>query len=240
MNNRLSYLVTGASSGIGYELCRQLASEGHTVYSISRRGFPDIVEFPNVIDIKCDLSDPDSLSLILKVVEQNTNELHGVILNAGILQIKDLISTTLHDWDVTFDLNVKASFFLVQRMLPLLIAQGNARIVIVSSNAGRMGGISNSIQYATSKGALISMTYALAQNLARYKICVNCVAPGPTNTEMFNSYELEKINQIKEKIPLKRLGNVKEVVGSIRYFLSDEAGFTTGAVLDVNGGIFMG
>jgi len=115
-----------------------------------------------------------------------------------------------------------------------------ARIVTVSSNAGRMGGFENGLAYSASKGGVISLTFGLARRLASMGITVNCVAPGTIESEMLLTRSNEQIKRLKDLFPVKRFGTPDEVASAIYYLSSEDAGFITGAVLDVNGGLFMG
>jgi 3-oxoacyl-[acyl-carrier protein] reductase len=103
-----------------------------------------------------------------------------------------------------------------------------------------MGGFENGMAYSASKGAMIAMTYGIARQLAPKKITVNCVAPGTIESDMLKARDVETIKRLLGRFPIGRFGTSDEVAAAVCYFASEEAGFTTGAVLDVNGGLFMG
>jgi 3-oxoacyl-[acyl-carrier protein] reductase len=115
------------------------------------------------------------------------------------------------------------------------------RIINIGSNAGRMGGFENGLAYTASKGGVVALTYGAARRLASKGITVNCVAPGTIETEMSkDNYDEAAHKRLLARFPLGRLGRPEEVAAAVCYFASQESGFTTGAVLDVNGGMFMG
>ena len=138
------------------------------------------------------------------------------------------------------DVNLKASFFIIQKALPYLKKGNCPRVINISSNAGRMGGYANGMSYTASKGGVISLTYGLARHLARHGITVNCIAPGTIDSDMSRLRDQETQKKLLDKFPLGRIGTSDEVAFAALYFASMESSFTTGAVLDINGGMFMG
>jgi 3-oxoacyl-[acyl-carrier protein] reductase len=137
-------------------------------------------------------------------------------------------------------INLRGSFFTIQKALPYLERSRAARVINLSSNSGRMGGFENGMAYSASKGGIIAMTYGLARQLAPRKITVNCIAPGTIESDMSRARDAAALARLLSRFPLGRLGQPDEVAAAACYFASEEAGFTTGAVLDVNGGLFMG
>lgn len=189
---------------------------------------------------KCNLT---SLSEIESTVESIVATFLGidVLVNcAGVLEQESIENVSEELWDQTIDVNLKGAFFMIQKSLPYLKKSNHPRIVNVSSNAGRMGGYLNGIAYASSKGGIIAMTFASARKLAPFGITVNCVAPGTIESEMMNSMSPDHLEFLKENFPLKRFGRPEEVASAVSYFASTQSNFTTGAILDVNGGLFMG
>jgi 3-oxoacyl-[acyl-carrier protein] reductase len=143
-------------------------------------------------------------------------------------------------WDTIIAVNLKGSFLVAQQALPHLETGRAPRIINISSNAGRMGGFENGLAYTASKGGQIALTYGLARRLAPKGITVNCIAPGTIESDMSQSYDDATRGRLLTRSPLGRLGTPEEVAAAACYFASEESGFTTGAVLDVNGGMFMG
>ena len=135
---------------------------------------------------------------------------------------------------------LKITFFLIQNALPYLKNSNAPRIINIASNAGRMGGYSNGMSYTSSKGGLISLTYGLSRQLAKWDITVNCVAPGTIDSDMLVSRDEDIQKRLLDKFPLGRFGKCNEIAEAVMYFVNRESSFTTGAVLDVNGGLFTG
>lgn len=129
---------------------------------------------------------------------------------------------------------------MTQQAIAYLKNSEAPRVINISSNAGRMGGFENGLAYTASKGGMISLTYGFARRLAPQGITVNCIAPGTIDSDMSSEFEGEARERLLARFPLRRFGTPKEVAAAACYFASIESGFTTGAVLDVNGGMFMG
>jgi 3-oxoacyl-[acyl-carrier protein] reductase len=163
-----------------------------------------------------------------------------LVNSAGILSTQNIKEMTRENWDRVLTVNLTGTFFMVQQTLPWLEKSPAPRIINISSNAGRMGGFEGSLCYAASKGGIISITYGLARQLAPQNILVNCIAPGTTMTDIVKAYTPEAMARLLPRFPLGRLGKPEEIAAAACFFASEEASFTTGAVLDVNGGMFMG
>ena len=129
---------------------------------------------------------------------------------------------------------------MIQKSIKFLEKSNAPRIINISSNAGRMGGFENGMAYTATKGGVISMTYGIARQLAQRKITVNCIAPGTIDSDMLKARDSHTRKRLLERFPIGRFGNSDEVATAACYFASIESGFTTGSVLDVNGGLFMG
>ncbi len=127
-----------------------------------------------------------------------------------------------------------------QQALPYMKTNGNGRIINISSLAGRMGGYTNGVAYSASKAGLIGLTYALARRVAEFNITVNAIAPGTTESEIIKQISAENLEILRQTIPLKRLGKTVNIAEVAAFLASDASEFITGAVIDVNGGIFMG
>ncbi len=240
-------VITGGSKNIGLAIALRFAQAGMQVAIVSSNQ-DNLLHASKMLGNKeytasyweCDISKTQSIDPVLKGIF----ELHGsidILVNcAGILDLSSIEETTEETWDAVLDVNLKAAFFMVQKCLPFLKIGSYPRIINISSNAGRMGGYANGMSYTASKGGLIAMSYGLARKLAPFSITVNCVAPGTIESDMSRSRDLEAQRQLIEKFPLGRIGTADEVAYAACYFASIESSFTTGAVLDVNGGLFMG
>lgn len=235
-------LVTGVSAGIGEAVAKKIISGGGIVFGVSRREPAWIKgeETGNFRWIKADLLDGSSPALISQTIAKYTQSLDAVINTAGVLSSSDMAEETPEEWNEILSCNLSSGFFLIQSCLCFLEKGKGKAIVNISSNAGRMGGVSSSVAYAASKGGVIAMTYSLARKLAEKNIRVNCVAPGPIDTDMFNSFSKVKKNSAVASIPLGRVGHPDEVADVVLFLISQKSSFVTGATVDANGGLFTG
>ena len=240
-------VVTGGSKNIGLAIVELFARAGMKVAIISS-SLEDQVQALQHLDPKgcrastweCDISDIGKIDGTLAAIHKHHGSIDILVNCAGILDLGSVEETLESTWDRVLDVNLKGTFFMVQKCLPYLKAGSFPRIINISSNAGRMGGYANGMPYTASKGGMISLTYGLARKLAPYSITVNCVAPGTIESDMSRMRDPETHRRLVERFPLGRIGTPLEVASAACYFASIESGFTTGAVLDVNGGLFMG
>jgi len=240
-------VITGGSKNIGLAIAEKFAQAGLQVAIVSSnikhlqaaqtylngQGYSPSV-WP------CDISDISSLTPMLERINAEHGSIDILVNCAGILDLSAVEDTTEDIWDSVLDINLKGTFFVTQKCIPFLKVGSDPRIINISSNAGRMGGFANGMSYTASKGGMISLTYGLARKLATFGITVNCVAPGTIESDMSRMRDAETHNKLLEKFPLGRIGKADEVASAACYFASRESGFSTGAVLDVNGGMFMG
>ncbi len=230
-------LVTGVSKGIGRALADHLANEGHHVIGLSRTkpdaGFKG--EFHAV-----DLSNLDATKKAMDAIAER-HAIDHLVHNAGIIQIAQLEDMTIAQFDAMLTVNLRVGIVLAQAVIPAMKKKKRGRIVMIGSRAalgkvGRGG-------YSATKAALLGFVRTWAMELGPHGITVNCVAPGPTATEMFraaNPPDAPSTRAIIASIPMRRMGQPEEVAAACGYFLQDAAGFTTGQVLYVDGGITVG
>ncbi len=244
---RRTAVITGGSKNIGLAIALRFAQAGMQVAVISsnkdnllhaRRQFDTNGLSASIWE--CDISKTHTIDPVLTSICNQHGSIDILVNCAGILDLSAIEDTTEETWDTVLDVNLKATFFMVQKCLPYLKNGSSPRIINISSNAGRMGGYANGMSYTASKGGIISMTFGMARKLAPLSITVNCVAPGTIESDMSRSRDLEAQRQLIERFPLGRIGTADEVAYAACYFASIESSFTTGAVLDVNGGLFMG
>jgi NAD(P)-dependent dehydrogenase (short-subunit alcohol dehydrogenase family) len=151
----------------------------------------------------------------------------------------DFLDVTTAEWDRVFDVNMRGTFFVTRRVVPAMIAAGVGRVVSVSSiSAQRGGGTYSKVPYSASKAAVIGFTRALAREMGPHNITVNCVAPGPIDTEiMGGTLTDERKAAMSADIPLGRVGTVHDVAALLTFLMSEDAGYITAATYDVNGGL---
>lgn len=229
-------LVTGGSRGIGEECVREFSLRGYKVYffyKTSEKEAELISKETGATAIRCDVSNIEDVINSKKIIGE---DIDIIINNAGISQIKMFQDITDEDWDNVFNTNIKGIFNVTKTFIEGMIKNKYGRIINISSMWGETGA-SCEVHYSASKAAVIGFTKALAKELGPSGITVNCVSPGLIKTDMNNSLSNEDIKEIEEETPIGRIGDVKEVVSAIMYFSSENAGFTTGTVLPVNGGL---
>ncbi len=238
-------IITGAGKGIGKKIALTLAEKGATIVVVdidennAKKTVEEIIEMGSeAMYIKTDVSNVDQLKEMVETVVNKYGVVDVLVNNAGILQTTAIDDYTEAEWDRIMNINVKSAFFASQQVLKYMKKQKSGKIINISSNSGRMGGYSTACGYATSKAAIIGMTMNIARRVAEFNINVNAVAPGTIETEI--GFDQDQFNKLKATIPMGRLGKPKNIADAVAFLAGDEAEFITGAVIDVNGGAFMG
>jgi len=225
-------LITGASKGIGRAISDLLIEEGQSVIGIARNPDPT---FKGKLFL-ADLSDATSRKQVFKEIAESF-PIDRLVNNIGFNQLQGLPDITAQDYQKIIDLNLTLALELTQAILPSMLALGQGRIVNIASRS--MLGRKNSSVYAAAKAGLVGFTKSWAIELAPSSITVNCVAPGPIETEMFNRNNpigSPGRKSMMDSIPMNRLGDPREVAAAVFYFLSNGASFTTGQTIFVCGG----
>jgi NAD(P)-dependent dehydrogenase (short-subunit alcohol dehydrogenase family) len=240
-------IVTGAARGIGFASAEKLAENGASVV-LCDLNEPLVQEAAGrlkakgyeALAVRMDVGHNDSIREAIAAAVKAFGVIDIVVNNAGILSALSIEEMTREEWDKVLNVNLGGTFFVIQAALPFLKKSQNPRIINISSLTGRNGGFEGSMCYAASKGGVISITRGMARRLAPFNITVNAVCPGPTETEILKGYTSEAQERQRNVSLLRRLGQPEEIAAAICYLASTEAAFVTGAMLDVNGGAYMG
>lgn len=227
-------VVTGASSGIGEAVARQLLDSGCTVITLQRR--PPRFKHERLLFYAVDLADAGAARRIAGEIAAG-HAVRYLINNAGVNRPGTLEQTTVEDLDYAMAVNVRAAMVLTQAFAPGMRAAGFGRIVNISSRAAL--GKTGRTAYSAAKAGLIGMTRTLCLELAASGITVNAIAPGPVATELFDRGHPpggEKRQRVIEGIPVKRVGTPEDVARAVVFLLSPDSGYITGQTLFVCGG----
>ncbi len=238
-------IITGAGSGIGRETALLFAKEGAKVVvaDISERGGMETVEeikrtAGEGVFIKLDVSSIEQAKQMVKETSERYGRIDILIINAGIVQDALIIKMTEEQWDRVINVNLKGAFNCIKAVVDVMINQGSGVILNASSIVGVYGNIGQA-NYASAKAGLIGMTKSLAKELGRKGIRINAVAPGFIRTPMVGGVPEKVLEMVKEKTPLRRLGEPRDIAYAYLYLASDEAGFVNGAVIPVDGGLVL-
>jgi NAD(P)-dependent dehydrogenase (short-subunit alcohol dehydrogenase family) len=225
-------IVTGATKGIGRAIADALIERGNDVIGLARSEDPSF----KGMQYQVDLTDPVARAQVFKKIA-SSHKIVGLVNNVGFNQVQSLLNITPADYQKIITLNLTVTLELTQAIAPSMLSAGYGRIVNIASRS--MLGRKNSSAYAAAKAGVIGFTKSWAIELAASGITVNCVAPGPIETEMFNRNNPPNTparDGMLSAIPMGRLGDPKEVASAVMYFLSKEASFTTGQTIFVCGG----
>lgn len=236
MTNRTAF-VTGASRGIGRACARALADAGARVILAARdrtRLEQASAEIPGSTWVEIDLASPDSI----KAAFTKAGKVDILVNNAAMTKDGLALRMKKDDWDSVLATNLTGAFLAIQQVLHGMMKERWGRIINISSVVGEAGNPGQA-NYVASKAGLIGLTKSLAQEMSSRNITVNAVAPGFIETDMTASLSEELKANMLAHIPLKRFGKPEDIAAAVKFLASEEAGYITGAVLNVNGGMYM-
>jgi len=230
-----SVLVTGGNRGIGLAIASAFADAGDAVAITYRSGEPP----PGFLPVRCDVTSPADVDAAFDTVEASHGPVEVVVANAGITRDTLLLRMSEEDWSAVVETNLTGTFRVVKRAARGMLRLKRGRIVLVSSVVGLLGS-AGQVNYAASKAGLVGMARSLARELGSRSITTNVVAPGFVDTDMTADLSAETRADYVKAIPLGRFTTADEVAAVVRWLASDEAGYITGAVIPVDGGLGMG
>lgn len=228
-------LVTGANRGIGRSIAQSFVDAGYTVSSIHRSG-----DLPEGVDgAKADITDTEAVNAAFDTLEERHGRVEILVANAGVTKDGLLMRMSDEDFDSVLDVNLAGTFRCVRRASNSMLRQRFGRIILVGSVVGLMGN-PGQVNYSSSKSALVGMARSITREIGARGITANVIAPGFITTDMTDELPEDTKKQYEATIPAKRFGSTDEVAAAALYLASDQAGYVSGAVLPVDGGLGMG
>lgn len=234
-------IITGASRGIGREIAKTLAREGYTIianYNKSEKEAQklkkELQEENKEIDIyKANIANEEETQEMIKYVIKKYKKIDVLINNAGIDKIQLVTEVTKKDWNEIINTNLYGTFYISQQAAKNMIQNKQGKIINISSIWGQIGA-SMEVVYSISKAGVDGLTKALAKELGPSGIQVNSIAPGFIKTEMNSNFNEQEINEIKDEIPLQKLGECTDIAKCVKWLIEDN--YVTGQVIAINGG----
>jgi len=229
-------LVTGGTRGIGLATATALLDAGHRVAVTYRREPPTGLD---AFAVQADVTDMASMVAAVAAVESELGVVEILVCNAGTTDDRLLLRTDEESFGAVVDTNLTGAFRAVRAVAPKMVRNRWGRIILVGSVVAGTGS-AGQVSYASSKAGLTGMARSLARELASRSITANVVAPGPVATDMLAALTDDRRDAIAEAVPLGRIGEPREVAAAIAFLASEDAGYITGTVLNVDGGLGMG
>ena len=230
-------LVTGGNRGIGLACAKAFAAAGNKV-AITYRGEAP-ADAGDLYCVKCDVTNTEQVEAAFTDIEEKLGSVEILVSNAGMTIDKLVLRMTDEDFSDVLDANLVGGFRAARRAVPKMMRARWGRIIFVGSVVGSIGQAGQA-NYAASKAGLVGLARSLAREFASRNVTVNVVAPGPIATDMFAAVDDAMRESITGAVPLGRMGQPDEIAAAVSFLASDEAGYITGAVLPVDGGLGMG
>jgi 3-oxoacyl-[acyl-carrier protein] reductase len=245
MNNKTA-IITGASGGLGCSIAKKLNENNYNLVLNYNRNISSLEELINSFEnkdtkniiVQSDVSSYNEAEKLIEVACENFDKINLLVNNAGITKDKLLTMMSEEDFQDVIRVNLNGTFNCIRHISKKMIRQKEGKIVNISSVIGLTGNIGQA-NYAASKAGVIGLTKSVAKELARKNITCNAITPGFIETNMTKDLEENQIKNIKNQIPLKRLGTPEDVANLIVFLSSDFANYITGQVISVDGGLYM-
>lgn len=244
-------VVTGGGGGIGGATCRRLAAEGAkvAVFDLNQAAAEQVAAQIRAAGgqaqaVRCDITDRASVDQAVAATQEALGPVDVLVNNAGWDVFKPFVKTVPAEWERLIAINLTGALHMLHAVLPGMAERRSGRIVNVASDAAR-GGSSGEAVYSACKGGLVALSKTLAREHARQGITVNVVCPGPTDTTLLAGVAegardpAKLLDAFRSAIPMGRLGQPDDLASAIAFFASDDAGFVTGQVVSVSGGLTM-
>lgn len=242
MTQRIA-LVTGASRGIGQAIAKRLANEGYLVIgtATSEKGAAAVNDYLQELGGAgrvLNVQNAEQINQLFDSIEKEFGNVQVLVNNAGITQDGLLMRMDDNAWERVLDVNLTSVFRTSKRAMKGMMKARQGRIINITSVVAAMGNAGQT-NYTASKAGIEGFTRSLAREIGSRQITVNCVAPGFIDTDMTSELDEALIQSMLNAVPLARLGKPEDIAAAVNFLASEEAGYITGTVLDVNGGMYM-
>ncbi len=246
MGERRVAMVTGATRGIGKEIALELAQNGLDIainYRSMQEGMEDLKKEIEAYGVRCefvgaDVANFEQCENMVKETVEKFGKIDILVNNAGITKDGLIMRMKKEDFEAVIDINLIGTFNVTRNVIPYMIKQKSGRIINVSSVVG-VAGNAGQTNYSASKAGIIGFTKSLAKEVASRNILVNAIAPGFIDTDMTKVLSDNVKEGINAQIPLRRMGNPKEVAKVVKFLASEDSSYITGQVINIDGGMVM-
>lgn len=229
--------MTGGNRGIGLAAARRLRRAGRRVAVTYRTEPPDDAE--GLLAVRCDVTDADSVEEAVGQVEDSLGPVEILVANAGATRDGLAVRMSDDDFAAVVDTNLTGGFRAARRVMRGMMRGRWGRMIFISSVVG-MAGQAGQANYAAAKAGLVGLARSLAKELASRGVTVNAIAPGAIDTDMLGALGAEQLAAIADRVPLGRIGSPEEIAAAVEFLASEDAGYVTGTVLTVDGGLSIG
>ena len=240
--------ITGAGSGIGRQIALTLANKGFQI-AVTDVNDANAAETVSLIEAQngaatafhCDVTDLASVEQAANDVKGKLGSIDVLVNNAGWDKIEPFLKSEPATWERIININLMGQVHTCKTILPIMIEQGNGKVVNIASDSGRVGSSGEAV-YSAAKGGVIAFTKTVAREMARHKININCVCPGPADTPLFkeiSEYNAGIAEALTKAIPFRRLAQPEDIANAVAFLSTPEAEYITGQTLSVNGGLAM-